>query len=337
MLDTISRFADSLHDAVDDVVLFGMGGSSLAPEVLRQTFDVDWFHVLDTTHPKAIRAARGADRPRPDSVRRLVEVGHDARNAVAARALLGEDRRQAPRPLRGDHRSRLRPREPSRGSGVRRGLLRRAVDRRALLGALAVRDRAGGADGYRRRGAARARAADARGVPLRQRQPRLRARPRVRRGLERRPRQDLHRRHAGRLRPVGRAADRGVDRQARQGARPRARRVARRPRPPGGDARDPRPARARRRVLPLGVRGRGRRRVSRDQSVRPARRPGGEGQDERGARDRHRAGARARELGRGAAREGAGGRLHLRAGVRRPRDRPHRRSSAGSAARAAWS
>jgi hypothetical protein len=33
-----------------------MGGSSLAPEVLRRSFGVDWFHVLDTTHPKAIRA-----------------------------------------------------------------------------------------------------------------------------------------------------------------------------------------------------------------------------------------------------------------------------------------
>jgi len=55
MLDTISRFTDSLRDEIDDVVLFGMGGSSLAPEVLRRTFDIDSFHVLDTTHPKAIR------------------------------------------------------------------------------------------------------------------------------------------------------------------------------------------------------------------------------------------------------------------------------------------
>ncbi len=55
MLDSIRQFAESLHESVDDVVLFGMGGSSLAPEVLRQTFDVDWFHVLDTTHPNAIR------------------------------------------------------------------------------------------------------------------------------------------------------------------------------------------------------------------------------------------------------------------------------------------
>jgi transaldolase/glucose-6-phosphate isomerase len=40
----------------DDVVLLGMGGSSLAPEVLRRTFAAGGFHVLDTTHPNAIRA-----------------------------------------------------------------------------------------------------------------------------------------------------------------------------------------------------------------------------------------------------------------------------------------
>jgi len=55
-LDEIRRMAESLHDQVDDVVLCGMGGSSLAPEVLRHSFKVDWFHVLDTTHPRAIRA-----------------------------------------------------------------------------------------------------------------------------------------------------------------------------------------------------------------------------------------------------------------------------------------
>ena len=55
-LGEIVRFAESLHEDVDDVVLCGMGGSSLAPEVLRRTFEVERFHVLDTTHPKAIRA-----------------------------------------------------------------------------------------------------------------------------------------------------------------------------------------------------------------------------------------------------------------------------------------
>jgi transaldolase/glucose-6-phosphate isomerase len=39
----------------DAVVLLGMGGSSLAPEVLRRSFGIEAFHVLDTTHPAAIR------------------------------------------------------------------------------------------------------------------------------------------------------------------------------------------------------------------------------------------------------------------------------------------
>ena len=39
----------------DSAVLLGMGGSSLAPEVMRRLFEVDTFHVLDTTHPSAIR------------------------------------------------------------------------------------------------------------------------------------------------------------------------------------------------------------------------------------------------------------------------------------------
>ncbi|HKU56116.1 MAG TPA: hypothetical protein VJP41_03750 [Gaiellaceae bacterium] len=55
-LDEIRRFAGSLDGEVDDVVLCGMGGSSLAPEVLKRSFGVDRFHVLDTTHPQAIRA-----------------------------------------------------------------------------------------------------------------------------------------------------------------------------------------------------------------------------------------------------------------------------------------
>jgi glucose-6-phosphate isomerase len=53
----LSSFADSaMDDGVDAVVLLGMGGSSLAPEVIRRTFRVTAFHVLDTTHPRAIRA-----------------------------------------------------------------------------------------------------------------------------------------------------------------------------------------------------------------------------------------------------------------------------------------
>src|SRR5262249_49961185 len=46
-------------------VLLGMGGSSLAPEVLKRTFGVKGFHVLDTTHPAMLRhAAEFLDLPR---------------------------------------------------------------------------------------------------------------------------------------------------------------------------------------------------------------------------------------------------------------------------------
>ena len=55
-VDLIQQFVDDVRDDFDSVVLLGMGGSSLAPEVLRRAFEVDTFHVLDTTHPQAIRA-----------------------------------------------------------------------------------------------------------------------------------------------------------------------------------------------------------------------------------------------------------------------------------------
>jgi transaldolase/glucose-6-phosphate isomerase len=55
-VDLVQQFVDSVVGRFDDVVLFGMGGSSLAPEVIKQTFGRRRFHVLDTTHPKAIRA-----------------------------------------------------------------------------------------------------------------------------------------------------------------------------------------------------------------------------------------------------------------------------------------
>ena len=57
----VETFADAVADeGLDAVVLLGMGGSSLAPEVLRRTFRVESFHVLDTTHPAAIRAVENA-------------------------------------------------------------------------------------------------------------------------------------------------------------------------------------------------------------------------------------------------------------------------------------
>jgi transaldolase / glucose-6-phosphate isomerase len=52
-VDDLLEFATTAD--FDAVVLLGMGGSSLAPEVLRRLFEVETFRVLDTTHPAAIR------------------------------------------------------------------------------------------------------------------------------------------------------------------------------------------------------------------------------------------------------------------------------------------
>ena len=41
---------------VSSCVLLGMGGSSLAPEVMRRSLGTDSFHVLDSTHPAAVWA-----------------------------------------------------------------------------------------------------------------------------------------------------------------------------------------------------------------------------------------------------------------------------------------
>src|SRR5712691_5944696 len=47
----IIEFATEARKTFDTFVLLGMGGSSLAPEVLKRTFGVKELHVLDTTHP----------------------------------------------------------------------------------------------------------------------------------------------------------------------------------------------------------------------------------------------------------------------------------------------
>src|SRR5262245_23122668 len=55
-ISDLEGFAEDVVDpGLEACVLLGMGGSSLAPEVLRRTFRVSSFHVLDTTHPAAIR------------------------------------------------------------------------------------------------------------------------------------------------------------------------------------------------------------------------------------------------------------------------------------------
>jgi transaldolase/glucose-6-phosphate isomerase len=53
----LGDFAAEARTRFDTFVLLGMGGSSLAPEVLKRTFGVKGMHVLDTTHPAMIRHA----------------------------------------------------------------------------------------------------------------------------------------------------------------------------------------------------------------------------------------------------------------------------------------
>ncbi len=50
-------FAEQARTRFDTFVLLGMGGSSLAPEVLKRTFGAKGLHVLDTTHPAMLRHA----------------------------------------------------------------------------------------------------------------------------------------------------------------------------------------------------------------------------------------------------------------------------------------
>ena len=60
MLDGLGRLQELELGAC---VLLGMGGSSLAPEVMRRAVGADWFHVLDSTHPAAVRAVEARIDP----------------------------------------------------------------------------------------------------------------------------------------------------------------------------------------------------------------------------------------------------------------------------------
>ena len=91
-VDLLLSFAESVAGDVDDVVLLGMGGSSLAPEVIR-------LHVRARPVPRPRHDAsagdprpRGEDRRRAHAVRLGVEVGLDARDALAHGLLPREGR-----------------------------------------------------------------------------------------------------------------------------------------------------------------------------------------------------------------------------------------------------
>jgi transaldolase/glucose-6-phosphate isomerase len=51
----LTAFANEIKGQFDDVVVLGMGGSSLCSEVTRRVFGLERLHVLDSTVPEAIR------------------------------------------------------------------------------------------------------------------------------------------------------------------------------------------------------------------------------------------------------------------------------------------
>ena len=326
-VDLLLQFADSVVDRVDSIVLLGMGGSSLAPEVLRRTFRQEAFHVLDTTHPQAIRDLEA----KIDVARTLFVSASKSGSTLETRShtdyfweqsrrgeLLG---RRSPIPAPRSRSSRCErglrvrssPGEPTIG-GRYSALSAFGMVPAALMGVDVARllD-AGAARWPRRAGSPRA----TRASSSASRSARAGSDGRDKVCIDPNPggfglwAEQLIAESTGKqgkgLDPGARAsrAD-GPDRQAQEV------RVA--------DA-----VRARPGVLPLGVRDRRRRLDPRHQPVRPARRAGGEGQDEA----RCSPPARSRDvepvgLGRGAVRAGAARATtsaSRRSSTRRARDR----------------
>ena len=134
-------------------LLLGMGGSSLCPEVMRQTFG-KMRRLPRAARPRLHRPGagagrRGRDRSRAHAVHRLEQVGRDAR-AEHLQAVLLRAREAGGRRERGGRRfiaitdpgSKMQ--QVAEGDGFRHDLLRRAEHRRALLGAVRLRPGAGG-------------------------------------------------------------------------------------------------------------------------------------------------------------------------------------------------
>jgi transaldolase/glucose-6-phosphate isomerase len=77
----IIAFANSLKGVFDNLVVLGMGGSSLCSEVTRRVFDVKRLFVLDSTVPEAVKALE----ERIDVSRTLFMVGSKSGNTTEPR------------------------------------------------------------------------------------------------------------------------------------------------------------------------------------------------------------------------------------------------------------
>jgi hypothetical protein len=164
--DDLVQFADRIRNVREfkHAMVCGMGGSSLCPEVLRQTFGRQEGYpellVLDSTDPGRLLRHRRPDRHHQVPLHHLVEIRHDDRAARLLQILVrsGEpSQRESRRVLR----RRDRPRHAHGADGdrgqVQTHLPQPGRHRRALLGALLLRHGAGRADGSGRAETARTR------------------------------------------------------------------------------------------------------------------------------------------------------------------------------------
>ena len=273
----LESFAEGASE-FESAVLLGMGGSSLAPEVLRRWSGTSTVHVLDTTHPEAVRRLTAS----LDLDRTLFLVASKSGTTMETRCHLDHfwgltGKRGASFVAITDPGSEL---EALAGERQFRAVFHGEPTIGGRYSALSAFGMVpAGLMGDGRRGDPRERDTHGRAVPA-GREPRRGARPPARLEVAGGPRQDRLREPA-RVRPLARAAPRRVHREAGEGPRPGAGRVRGRSRPRAGGA-AARRRRAGRRVLPLGVRDRRRRHGARDQPLRPAERPGGEGPHPRG-------------------------------------------------------
>ena len=227
-----------------DAVVLGMGGSSLGPEVLAETFPkksgFPKLHVLDSTDPAQVRAME----KKVDLAKTLFIVSSKSGGTTEPNAMKDYFFDRVSKTIGADKAGHRFIAVTDPGSSLEKVATKQGfarifygdpIDRRTLLGAVAVRAGAGGCRRHRCQKPDQAHAGD--GALLRRRRaaarkPRRTARACARPRRARRPRQgdDLLVEEDRRFRRLGRAIDRGVHRQGRQGPDPDRRRTARRSR-----------------------------------------------------------------------------------------------------------
>ena len=98
----LEGFGDAvLEEGFTTAIVAGMGGSSLAPDVLHRTFGSQEgylaLRILDSTDPASVGRDRRRPRPAPDARHRREQVRHDDRAARVPGRRLGAGRGRARR------------------------------------------------------------------------------------------------------------------------------------------------------------------------------------------------------------------------------------------------